>query len=130
MRRDGRRRRGLQLRLVRLEELVVGVVRVLLHLLAQVVRHAGRDEVHPDGDEVIKNRHVLREESIREPVKHKVHMGKQLENKKRNSPFVPAHALHDQKVVELVHGLREVHLEVVRASPEPERLVQVQHGEE
>ena len=111
MRRDGRRRRGLQLRLVRLEELVVGVVRVLLHLLAQVVRHAGRDEVHPDGDEVIKNRHVLREESVGEPL-------------------VPAHALHDQKVVELVHGLREVHFKVVRASPEPERLVQVQHGEE
>mmetsp|Transcript_7451 Transcript_7451/g.32873 ORF Transcript_7451/g.32873 Transcript_7451/m.32873 type:complete len:231 (+) Transcript_7451:519-1211(+) len=111
MRRDGRRRLGLELELVLLKKLVVRVVRVLLHLFAQVVRHAGRHQVHGARDEVVKDGHVLREEAVGEA-------------------FIAAHALHDEQVVKLVHRLREVHLQVVRPAPESERLVQVKHGEE
>ena len=71
----------------------------------------GDTEVHGARDEVVKDGHVLREEAVGEA-------------------FIAAHALHDEQVVELVHRLREVHLQVVRPAPESERLVQVKHGEE
>eukprot|EP00982_Pelagococcus_subviridis_P013771 31278-Pelagococcus_subviridis.AAC.6 len=108
---DGRRRLALQPLLVLSQKHVVGVVRVLLHLLAQVVRHPGRHEIHQTRDAVVPHGHVLREEAVSKLV-------------------VAAEGLHDEQVMKLVHRLREVHLEVVRPAPEPQRLVQVKHGEE
>ena len=105
---DRRRRLRLEPRGVALDICRVGLVRVVLNELHDVVGGPRVQQVQHDARPVVGERRVLREPAVEE-------VG------------VAAERLHDKQVVQLIVRLGIVHLHPGRAPVPAQRLVQVQH---